>query len=287
MNWLKGAPVCQALTQRLLTLSRSFLKSSGVRPFLVIVRVGHDPASVIYVKAKRDKALSLGFEFKECHFDSAIKEEELSEAIQRLNKDDRVHGILVQCPLPDHLNADRLTSLVVPEKDVDGLHPLNQGLLMRKNSQGFVPCTPWGCLELLKFYGVEVAHKQVVVMGRSRLVGLPLALLLLRENASVMCVHSFSRDVKKLTRLADIVCVAIGRVEHVDADYFNPKAYVVDIGIHRKNGCVVGDVCHASVEGKIAGLSPVPGGVGPLTVMGLMHNTLKAAFQQCGRSFQW
>lgn len=281
-----------AFLKILLNVKVSFLKKSkGVIPVLAAIRVGEDPASQIYLSRKKKIAESLSFRFQDHIFPENASFEHIEEYLIQLNEAPEVHGILIQLPLPRHINPYRLVSLLNPEKDVDGLHPLNSGkLLLGKENNGFVPCTPLGCLMLLKYFGFCVEGKEAVIVGRSILVGKPLALLLLQEQATVTIAHSYTQNLAEVTSRADYLFVAAGQQELIRAHHVKPGACVIDIGIHRvesvDKATLVGDVHFEEVQ-KIAGaITPVPGGVGPMTVMGLMHNTLKAAYQLCGLPFQ-
>lgn len=272
-------------------LSLQFKHSQGRPPGLAVIRVGHDPASLIYIQHKRRRASTLKIHFEEHHIPRLTDPSHLLRLIRKLNQSSHIDGLILQLPLPvDNTDAflesqDPLES-IAPEKDVDGLHPFNRGLLYSQSEPSFVPCTPLGCLYLLKHYDLSVAGREAVIMGRSVLVGRPLAALLLRENATVTIVHSQTPHLKSITRRADFLFVAIGRAGFVNGSFFKKGAVVVDIGIHSKRGRVHGDVCPASLtSSSLRAFSPVPGGVGPLTVMGLMHNTLKAAYRQCALPF--
>ena len=288
---LEGLSVAKQWHSQLLPLSRSFCLDQGRQPGLAVVRVGQDPASLIYINNKRQKAASLEIHFEE-HVLPVLKDPtQLTTLLDQLNQASHIDGVILQLPLPAPYNQtltgdqDPLLHLD-PQKDVDGLHPFNRGLLFSQSAPLFVPCTPLGCLRLLKAYQLSVAGREVVVMGRSVLVGRPLAALLLQQNATVTIVHSQTHSPQEITRRADFVFVAIGKAGHVTTDFFKKGAVVIDIGIHPGPEAPKGDVAkEALAGGHLRALSPVPGGVGPLTVMGLMHNTVKAAFGRCGLSF--
>lgn len=252
------------------------LKRQGIVPGLAVVLVGEDPASRIYVRNKGLACEKLGFYSKTVTMPETALMEEVLGVIDDLNGDDRVHGILVQLPLPRHLNEAEILARISPEKDVDGFHVVNSGLLMT-GQKGVVPCTPKGLVYMLKRANVPLSGKHAVVVGRSNIVGKPAAMLLLQENCTVTICHSKTEDLKAITRSADILVAAVGRPNFITADMVKPGAAVVDVGINRVDGKVVGDVDFDGVE-KVAGyLTPVPGGVGKMTISMLMQNTLEAA----------
>ncbi|MGB1230252.1 MAG: bifunctional 5,10-methylenetetrahydrofolate dehydrogenase/5,10-methenyltetrahydrofolate cyclohydrolase, partial [Holosporaceae bacterium] len=243
--------------------------------------------SALYVARKRQTAEKLGFFFREAHLKAEAKASDILSVIQKNNDDPAIHGIILQLPLPQGLEADDFLKAISPFKDVDGLHPLNRGMLYSPNGDGFVPCTPWGCLELLKAYDISIKGKHVVVIGRSVLVGRPLAALFLRCDATVSLAHRHTVNLEKLAQSADILCVAAGQQKLINQAFVHSNSVVVDVGIHKTATDICGDVDFKNVAAKVKAITPVPGGVGPLTVMGLMHNTLKAAFLQCKHSFLW
>ncbi len=258
----------------------SFLKSHGVSPCLAAVLVGDNPASSAYVASKQKQAEGCGMVSRLIHLPASTPQSHLLSVIDRLNRDRAVHGILLQLPLPDHLNEDAALFRISPLKDVDGLHPENQGLLAA-GSPRFVPCTPKGVLHLLDFYQVPVEGREVVVVGRSRLVGRPLALLFLIRHATVTVCHSRTKNLAAVTRRADVLIAAAGKKHLISPRHVKPRAVVVDVGIHVSQGAAgkkifAGDVSPRVVS--VAGaLSPVPGGVGPETVAQLLANTVRAA----------
>lgn len=253
------------------------LKNEGKRvPGLSVILVGDNPASQSYVKSKGNACRAVGMENRTIVLDQNITQEELEEVIRKENEDPNVDGILVQLPLPSHLEERSAIHAISPDKDVDGLHPANAGALLL-GEEGFVPCTPKGVMEILKEAGLEnLAGKKAVVCGRSNLVGKPLALLLQNANATVTTVHSKTPDMKKICSDADILVAAIGVPEMIDADYVKDGAAVIDVGINRVDGKLKGDVHFDSVKDKASVITPVPKGVGPMTVCMLLANTLEA-----------
>ncbi len=283
--WLKGQEVAAALKEKLFARSRLFQKQARRRAKLVVVRVGSDPASCVYVSHKRRMAEVLEIHCHEYTLDENTSFQEIEGILRRSNAAKEVDGIIVQLPLPHKQRPDSLLELIDPSKDVDGLHPLNRGRLYGGESSGFIPCTPWGCLALLQHYGFDPCGATAVVVGRSLLVGKPLGALLLKENATVIFAHSFTRNLSQITRLADFLFVASGKPGLIGEAHVKRGAVVLDIGIHRMGDQITGNVDSKTVFPKVKALSPVPGGVGPLTVMGLMYNTLRASFQRCGLPF--
>ncbi|MFN4231788.1 bifunctional 5,10-methylenetetrahydrofolate dehydrogenase/5,10-methenyltetrahydrofolate cyclohydrolase [Thermus sp.] len=254
---------------------REALSSLPFVPSLRVIRLGEDPASVSYVRLKDKKARELGLLSQVEVFPEDTPEEALLRRIEALNRDPEVDGILVQLPLPAHIRTERVLEAISPLKDVDGFHPLNVGKLW-SGGEGLFPCTPLGIVRLLKHYGVELRGKEVVVLGRSNIVGKPLAGLLLREDATVTLAHSRTRNLPEVTRRAEVLVVAVGRPHLVRREWVRPGAVVVDVGVNRVEGRLLGDV-HPEVAEVASALTPVPGGVGPMTVAMLMANTVKAA----------
>lgn len=247
------------------------------RPGLAVVLVGNDPASRVYVTGKRKDCEECGFYSEEYALLENTSQEALIELVETLNRREDIDGILVQLPLPKHLDADAVIRAIDPSKDVDGFHPVNAGKLLIGQT-GFLPCTPAGIMDLLKEYGIDSAGKQAVVVGRSNIVGKPMALLLLRENATVTVCHSKTPDLGECCRRADILVAAVGRRGIITADMVKEGAVVVDVAMNRdENGKLCGDVDYAAVSEKASYLTPVPGGVGPMTRAALMENTLLAA----------
>lgn len=251
--------------------------SKEKRPLgLVVIQVGEDPASVVYVRQKAKMAEKVGFNFNHVKLDSSVSEEELLNKIDEFNNDDNVDGILVQMPIPKHLNPKIIQNAISPLKDVDGLTDINMGRLMH-NEEALVPCTPLGIMDLLKHYGIEVAGKRVVVVGRSDLVGKPMLALMINADATVTLCHSKTKDMSKITKKADILIVAVGKANFIKAEDIRKGCVVIDVGINRmSDGSLCGDVDFNSVKDKVSYITPVPGGVGQMTVAELGMNTYKA-----------
>lgn len=264
------------------------LKAQGKTPGLAVVLVGEDPASQVYVGSKVRACEELGLYSQKWELPADTTQEQLVELIHKLNADDRIHGILVQSPPPPHIDEEAVILNIDPRKDVDGFHPANVAKLVLEDEEGFVPCTPLGCMELLKAYGIPTAGKHAVVIGRSLIVGKPMANLLVskKANATVTIAHSRTADLPGLCRTADIIVAAVGRPEMVKADYVKDGAVVLDVGINRipdstrpRGYRIVGDVDYEAVKDKCSAITPVPGGVGPMTIAMLMANTVKACRQ--------
>ncbi|MBX2859603.1 MAG: bifunctional methylenetetrahydrofolate dehydrogenase/methenyltetrahydrofolate cyclohydrolase FolD [Vampirovibrio sp.] len=252
------------------------------RPKLVVVIVGEDPASQVYVKRKAKVAQELGMHSEVRWLDATTPQVDLEREILDLNKDVSVHGILVQLPLPKHMNTLDILSVISPEKDVDGFHPVNQGRLLSGDLPPALPCTPAGVMHMLHAYQIPIAGQHAVVVGRSNIVGKPVGLLLLQENATVTVCHSRTQDLAAVCRQADILVAAVGIPRLIGADHVKEGAAVIDVGINRVDGKLVGDVDFEAVKEKVGYITPVPGGVGPMTIALLMRNTLslyKAAGQ--------
>lgn len=263
------------------------LKAKGRACGLAVVLVGDDPASAVYVRNKRRDCVECGIEALDYDLPATCTQEELEELLSELNADPAVSGILVQIPLPGHLDPERAIAHISPEKDVDGFHPVNLGRLMR-GLDGPRPCTPTGVMRLLREYDVPVAGKQAVVLGRSTIVGKPMALMLMEEHATVTICHSKTPNAAETSQRADIVISAIGRPNLVKADWMAPGATVIDVGMNRdENGRLCGDVDYAEVEPVAGAITPVPGGVGPMTRAMLMLNTVTAAERLAGMATAW
>ena len=255
------------------------LAAKGVIPGLAVVLVGEDPASQIYVRNKGIACETVGVHSKTIRLPQSASQDEVIAAVDELNADDSIHGILVQLPLPGHLDEAAVLARILPQKDVDGFHISNAGKLFSGQS-GVVPCTPKGIIHMLKQGGVDLAGKDAVVIGRSNIVGKPAAMLLLNENCTVTICHSRTQNLKEHCRRADILVAAIGKPRFVTADMVKPDAAVVDVGINRVDGKVVGDVDYEAVSEVAGYITPVPGGVGKLTISMLIENTLEAACRQ-------
>lgn len=251
------------------------LKQKGGSRCLAVIQVGDDPASSVYVNNKKKACECIGIDSESYHLPEETTEKELLELIDGLNRKPEVNGILVQLPLPKQIDEDKILLAISPEKDVDGFHPVNVGNLSI-GRPGFVSCTPAGVIQLLKRAGIEIEGKECVVLGRSNIVGKPMAMLLLRENGTVTVCHSRTKDLKEITKRADILVAAIGKPKFIDADYVKEGAVVIDVGIHRnENGKLCGDVDFESVAPHCAAITPVPGGVGPMTIAMLMNNCVE------------
>ena len=257
--------------------TEELISRTGIVPGLAVVLVGDDPASCVYVRNKKKAAAECGFYSEEYDLPTDTSGAELDALIQKLNADPKIHGILVQLPLPRGLDERSVTLGIDPGKDVDAFHPYNVGKIMI-GEPDFLPCTPAGVMELLHASGVEISGKECVVVGRSNIVGKPQAMLLLRENGTVTICHSKTKNLGEITRRADILVVAVGRADFIRGDMVKDGAVVVDVGMNRRpDGKLCGDVCFEEVERKASKITPVPGGVGPMTITMLMKNTLTAA----------
>lgn len=272
---IDGNAVAKAVRDRA-AASASELASRGVRPCLAVVLVGDDPASASYVRMKERDCAAVGIESRDHRLPEGTTQVELDALIDSLNDDRSVHGILVQMPLPSHLDQESVIERISPEKDVDGFHPESLGKLVR-GLAGFRACTPAGVMEMLKAYDIDPAGMRAVVVGRSTIVGKPMALLLLEANATVTVCHSRTADLRAVCKEADLLVAAIGRARMIDASYVKPGAVVIDVGINRTDDGLVGDVDYDSVEPVASAITPVPGGVGPMTRAMLMVNTVAAA----------
>lgn len=264
------------------------LKARGITPGLAVVLVGEDPASQVYVGSKVRTCGELGIYSRKIELPATTTQDELLEVVRGLNADPAIHGILVQSPPPKHIDEEEIIRAIDPAKDVDGFHPQNVAKLALEDPTGFVPCTPAGCMKLLEVSGIDTNGAEAVVIGRSMIVGKPMALLLVskKANATVTIAHSRSKDLPAICRRADIVVAAVGRPEMVKADWVKPGAVVIDVGINRvedaskKSGYrLTGDVAYDEVAPRCGAITPVPGGVGPMTIAMLMKNTLQAASQ--------
>ena len=272
---IDGRAVAKALKEEIAQRTQTMI-AQGVTPHLAVVLVGEDPASQVYVRNKENGCIKAGIRSTVIRLEEDCTQQELEETVKRLNADASVDGILVQLPLPKHLNKASVLRLIDPDKDVDGFHAMNSGRLMN-GQPGFVPCTPLGVMKLLEAYGIDPAGKHAVVIGRSNIVGKPMAMLPLRANATVTICHSRTQNLADITRQADILVAAVGRANFVTADMVKAGAAVIDVGINRVDGKIVGDVDFDAVSGVAGYITPVPGGVGQMTIAMLLANTLDAA----------
>ena len=277
---LNGKELSQTLRAEIAQQVEEFIQKTGVTPCLAAILVGDDPASQVYVRNKEKACAAVGMKSQLFRLPADTTEAELLELVARLNSDDSVHGILCQLPLPKQLTEKVILDAVSPDKDVDAFHPANVGLILQGRPR-FLPCTPFGIQEMLKRYEIETAGKHVVVLGRSDIVGKPMAAMMVQRglgaDSTVTVCHSRTKDLAAVTRLADILIVAIGQPKFVTADMVKDGAVVVDVGINRTDDGLVGDVDFDAVQAKTSAITPVPGGVGPLTITMLLGNTLKAA----------
>ena len=272
---IDGHAVAAAVRERVVA-EVARLRAAGVSPGLATVIVGEDPASHLYVRMKRKACEEVGIEPFHHELPVHTSQEDLGALLEELNADPRVSGILLQLPLPEHIDVGAMTATILPDKDIDGLSPVNAGLLAQGGA-GFAPCTPLGVMELLDHAGAELEGARAVVLGRSRLVGKPLAQLLLAANATVTQCHSRTRDLAAVCREADVLVAAVGRPGTVTADMVREGAVVIDVGTNRTDAGLVGDVDFDPVRAKAGAITPVPGGVGPMTIAMLLANTVRAA----------
>ncbi len=274
---IDGKLVSKSLREKIKNSVDEFATKYGYAPGLAVILVGNDPASAVYVRNKHKACLEVGINSFQIEMPADTSEEDLLSKIHELNSDPAVHGILVQLPLPRGINESHIIDSISPVKDVDAFHPENVGKIMIGN-YNFLPCTPAGVIALLDFYGIEVEGKRCVVVGRSNIVGKPMALLLLERNGTITVAHSRTRDLCSLTKEADILVAAVGKPHFITAEMVKPGAVVVDVGINRlENGKLTGDVDFEEVSKVTSFITPVPGGVGPMTITMLLQNTLKAA----------
>lgn len=250
------------------------------KPTLAVIIVGNNPASETYVRSKEKACLETGINSKTYKLDENIQEKELLELIDLLNKDNDVNGILVQLPLPSHINTDHILHAITPIKDVDGFHPLNTGLLLKKNPKAFIPCTPKGILKLLHLAKKDLTGLNAVVVGRSQIVGLPIANLLINENCTVTVTHSKTKNLKEICKSADILIAALGKTEFITKDYIKENSIIIDVGINRTTEGLKGDVKFSDAIDLCSHITPVPGGVGPMTIAMLLENTYEAFLSQ-------
>lgn len=272
---IDGKKISQEIKDELKEKAAAMAKE-GKKVALAVIQVGNDPASSVYVRNKKKACEYIGIESLSYELPQETTEEELVALIEKLNADTKVNGILVQLPLPKHINEEKIIQTISPDKDVDGFHMQNVGALCT-GGKGYVSCTPLGIITLLKRSGIEIAGKRCVVMGRSNIVGKPMAMLLLRENGTVTICHSKTQDMKEITKQADILVVAIGKPKFVDETYVKEGAVVIDVGIHRNaENKLCGDVDFDKVAPHTSAITPVPGGVGPMTIAMLMNNCVSS-----------
>lgn len=274
---IKGKDLSTSIKEALKVRVEVLKNQYGRTPNLVVVLVGEDPGSVSYVTGKAKAATEVGIANNTIRLEDTVAEAELLELVDKLNHDDAVDGILVQLPLPKHINESKIIAAISPEKDVDAFHPMNVAKLWLKQPC-VLPCTPKGIIKLLHFAGVDIAGKEAVVVGRSNIVGQPVSKLLLDANATVTVAHSKTKNLAEITRRADILVAAIGRARFITADMIKPGAVVIDVGVNRdtRNGKLCGDVDFEEAQHVAAAITPVPGGVGPMTIACLMENTVEA-----------
>ena len=275
MNIIDGKKVSSHIKDNIASEVKILKNKTGKTPGLAVVLVGDDPASAVYVKNKNKTCKNIGFQSFEHILPENTSEDKLLNLINELNNDDQVNGILVQLPLPSHISSKTILVSINPQKDVDGFHLENVGRLVTGNAL-FKPCTPAGIIKLLDEYKIEIEGKNAVIIGRSNIVGKPVSFLLLERNATVTICHSRTKDLPSITRSADILIAAIGKPNFVSLDMVKNNAVVIDVGINRLDGKLVGDVDFASVSKQASLITPVPGGVGPMTIAMLMENTLQA-----------
>jgi methylenetetrahydrofolate dehydrogenase (NADP+)/methenyltetrahydrofolate cyclohydrolase len=285
---IDGKAAAAEVRARVAGIAAEFARTTGRQPGLATVLVGEDPASAVYVRSKGKATSEAGMASFSHKLPDTTSETELLHLVDQLNRDDNVDGILVQLPLPPQIDASRVIAAIDPAKDVDGFHPMNAGRLAT-GLEALVPCTPYGCLYLLKQELGSIAGKEAVVIGRSNIVGKPMALLLIGESATVTVAHSRTRDLPDVVRRADIVVAAVGRPEMVKGDWIKPGATVIDVGINRvptedSKSRLVGDVDFAGASERAGAITPVPGGVGPMTIAMLLRNTVVAAHRRAGLS---
>ncbi|MBQ2809490.1 MAG: bifunctional methylenetetrahydrofolate dehydrogenase/methenyltetrahydrofolate cyclohydrolase FolD [Clostridia bacterium] len=274
---INGKLVSAEVREELKAQTQELFEKYGIRPGLAVIIVGDDPASKVYVNNKEKGCAEVGFYSEVYRLPEQTTQEELLALVDKLNKDDKIHGILCQLPLPKHLDENAVILAINPEKDVDAFHPVNVGRIMI-GDYSFLPCTPAGVMRLIESTGVDITGKECVVIGRSNIVGKPQAMLLLHKNATVTICHSRTKNLAEVTRRADILVVAIGKADFVTGDMVKQGAIVIDVGMNRKaDGKLTGDVDFASVEPKASFITPVPGGVGPMTISMLLTNTMTAA----------
>ena len=281
---ISGKEVSTSIRAKIKEEAQKLRDDYGIQPGLAVILVGNDPASQIYVRNKQKACEEVGFHAFEYRLNENSTQEQLLDLIGVLNKDNKVHGILVQLPLPDHIDPQTVINTISPEKDVDAFHPINVGKIMLGDYE-FLPCTPAGVMELIDSTGVEISGKNCVLIGRINIVGKPMAMLLLHRNATVTICHSRTKNLAEVCAGADILVSAVGKAHFITADMVKEGAMVIDVGMnHDENGKLCGDVEFSTVEPRASYITPVPGGVGPMTITMLMKNTLRAAELKCTKS---
>ncbi|WP_432666365.1 bifunctional methylenetetrahydrofolate dehydrogenase/methenyltetrahydrofolate cyclohydrolase FolD [Wukongibacter baidiensis] len=278
---IDGKKVSKKIREELQVTINELKEEKGVVPGLAVIIVGNNPASRAYVRMKDKACKALGMHSELHSLEEDVSEEELLSLIDRLNNDRGIHGILVQLPLPNHIDEMKVLKRISHEKDVDGFHPINVGKLV-VGEDTFIPCTPHGIIKLLEYEGVDIEGKKAVVIGRSNIVGKPISMLLLQKNATVTICHSRTKDLKEVTKEADILVAAIGRPKFVTSDMVKSGAVVIDVGINRVDDKIVGDVDFEDVKNVVDSITPVPGGVGPMTITMLIYNTVLSAGRRLG-----
>ncbi|WP_408071077.1 bifunctional methylenetetrahydrofolate dehydrogenase/methenyltetrahydrofolate cyclohydrolase FolD [Butyrivibrio sp. JL13D10] len=283
MKIIDGKVISQQVKDEVREKTAQLKEKTGIEVCLAVILVGSDPASQVYVRNKKRACEYVGFKSLSYELPEETTQEELLELIQKLNEDDSVHGILVQMPVPKHIDEKTVIDAISPKKDVDGFHPMNVGALCI-GEKGFVSCTPAGIIQLLKRSDIDISGKECVIVGRSNIVGKPMALLMLRENATVTVAHSRTTDLKAVCKRADILIAAVGKPKMITEDYVKDGAVIIDVGINRNSetGKLCGDVDYENVAPKCSAITPVPGGVGPMTIAMLMNNCLESALQFAG-----
>jgi len=281
-NLIDGKAFAEDMLQRIADATATLKKQHRITPGLAVILVGNDPASEVYVRNKKSRTIAVGMNSFDCHLSADVTQDALIEVIKEFNHDPEVHGILVQLPLPKHINEQTIINTIHPSKDVDGFHVINSGKLAVGQQDALVSCTPLGCLMLLKHRLGNLSGKHAVVVGRSNIVGKPMAQLLLQENCTVTVCHSHTRHIESIVKQGDIVIAAVGKAEMVTAGWIKPGAVVIDVGINRVTRAdgttkLVGDVAFHEVKDIASAITPVPGGVGPMTIACLLRNTLQAA----------
>lgn len=285
-NVIDGRRLAGEFKKKLFSLTESLEKKTNIKPGLAAIRVGDDAASLLYVQTKGLQAKELGYHFEEHAFPAQISSNALKERIIELNQAAHIHGIILQLPLPSSFDKLYFLSLIDPSKDVDGLHPLNAGKFFQGLQGGFIPCTPLGCLSLIHSVRPHIKGLTAGVVGCSILVGRPMAVLLLQQGCTVWVAHSKTRNLSSLCKTADILVTAIGQPQFIQGEWIQKGAIVIDVGINRlASGKITGDVDFPSAVKQAAAITPVPGGVGPMTVASLLRNTLEAAYRYAGQAF--